>query len=75
MPMLKLALIVGACASLCVSAASWSAGYPPEIAITRGVGAFMALSFLGFFAELVATRVSVPSAPAGGAAEDQDASS
>lgn len=56
MPMLKLALITGACASLCVSWASWSAGYPPEIAITRGVIGFMAISLLGFCAELVATR-------------------
>ncbi len=56
MPMLKLALITGACASLYVSWASWSAGYPPEIAIARGVVGFTAISFLGFCAELVAAR-------------------
>ncbi|MFN8638341.1 MAG: hypothetical protein U0360_02520 [Dehalococcoidia bacterium] len=53
MPMLKLALIAGACGCLCVSYASWVAGFPPEIALTRGVAGFMAFSLLGFFAELI----------------------
>ena len=56
MPMLKLALIGGACACAYVSWASWSAGYPPEIALTRGVVAFMAVSLLGFIGELTAAR-------------------
>lgn len=53
MPMLKLALIAGACGCLGVSYASWVAGYPPELAVTRGVAGFMAFSLLGFIAELI----------------------
>ncbi len=56
MPMLKLALIAGACGCVCVSYASWVAGFPPEVALTRGVAGFMAFSLLGFFAELLAAE-------------------
>ncbi len=63
MPMLKLALISGACACLYVAWASWAAGYPPEIALTRGVIAFMAVSLLGFIGELTASRARPTTRP------------
>jgi hypothetical protein len=56
MPVLKLALLAGAGACLYVAWASWSAGYPVELAITRGVGAFVAMAVLGFLGELTIAR-------------------
>ena len=52
----KLALLAGACACVVVAGTSWNAGYPPEIALTRGVVAFVAMSVLGFLGQLTASR-------------------
>ena len=66
MYLLKFALLIGAGACVYVAWASWSAGYPPEIALTRGVIAFMAFSLLGFVGELTASRAAQPVAEAEG---------
>ncbi|MSP21506.1 MAG: hypothetical protein EXR66_00515 [Dehalococcoidia bacterium] len=52
MPMLALALVTGTGAFVYVTWTSWAGGYPPELALVRGVGGFMAMSLLGFIAEL-----------------------
>jgi hypothetical protein len=57
MPMLTLALFSGAGAFVYVAWGSWVGGYPPELALLRGVGGFMAMSFLGFIAELTVATV------------------
>lgn len=53
MGVLRLGLIVAAFAFVYVTWASWSAGYYPEIAMFRGLLAFMAVSFVGYLGELV----------------------
>ena len=63
MPMLTLALFSGAGAFVYVAWGSWVGGYPPELALLRGVGGFMAMSFLGFIAEMTIATVR-PEAPA-----------
>ncbi len=68
MPVFKLALLAGACACLVVAAASWRAGYPPEVAFTRGVVGFVAMSVLGFLGQLTVSRAGAPEAPGGLAA-------
>lgn len=57
MPMLLLALLTGAMTFLYVSWASWVGGFPPEIALFRGVLGFMAISVLGFVAELTVATI------------------
>lgn len=52
----KLALLAGACACVAVAGASWNAGYPPEVALTRGVFAFVAMCVLGFLGQLTVSR-------------------
>lgn len=52
----KLALLAGACACVAVAGASWNAGYPAEVALTRGVVAFVAMSVLGFLGQLTVSR-------------------
>jgi len=52
----RLALLAGAAACLVVAAASWNAGYPPELALTRGVFAFVAMCVLGFVGQLTVAR-------------------
>lgn len=64
MPMLSLALFSGAGAFLYVAWGSWVGGYPPELALLRGVVGFVAMSLFGFVAEL--TISSVRSRPASG---------
>lgn len=68
----KLALLAGAGACLYVTGASWAAGYPPEIAITRGVVGFVAMTVLGFVGQVTvargrATGPNVPAAADGAA--------
>lgn len=53
MGVLRLGLIVAALAFVYVTWASWAAGYYPEIAMFRGLLAFMAVSFIGYLGELV----------------------
>ena len=53
MGVLRLGLIVAAFAFVYVTWASWAAGYYPEIAMFRGLLAFMAVSFIGYLGELV----------------------
>lgn len=53
MGVLRLGLIVAALAFVYVTSASWAAGYYPEIAMFRGLLAFMAVSFIGYLGELV----------------------
>lgn len=63
---MRLALMLGGIAALYVAGASWSAGYPPEMAVVRGVLSFMAVSFIGYLAELVVvTAPAVASDEAG----------
>ncbi len=58
----KLALLAGACACVAVAGASWNAGYPPEVALTRGVVGFVGMCALGFLGQLTAAR-GVTTAP------------
>ena len=70
--MLKLGLMLGGIAFLWVSWASWSAGYPPEIAAVRGLIGFMAICTVAYFAELVvstATPVAGEAAAGGSVAQ------
>jgi hypothetical protein len=67
-PILRLALMVAALACLYVGWSSWSAGYYPEIALLRGLLAFIAVSFVGYLAELVVA--TTPSAEDAAAGED-----
>jgi hypothetical protein len=74
---MRLGLQAAALVFLAASAASWVAGYPPDIALLRGMIAGTAVGFGGFLIELlVATspvrprsepaaqaRVSVPASP------------
>ena len=53
---------------------SWNAGYGPEIAVLRGLLAFMAVSLIGYVGELiVATAPPARAAPQAGSAEAADA--
>ncbi len=53
MGVLRLGLIISAFAFVYVTWASWVAGYYPEIAMFRGLLAFMAVGFIGYLGELV----------------------
>ena len=53
MAILQLGLIVGALCFLYVVWASWSAGYPPEVASLRGVVAFGAVAIVAYVGELI----------------------
>lgn len=53
MVVLKLGLYLAAAAWAWVSWASWSAGYPQEVALLRGMVAFGAVSLLAYAGELV----------------------
>lgn len=53
MPVLRFGLLLAALGFLYVSWASWSAGYWPEVALLRGLVAFMAVSLLAYVGELV----------------------
>lgn len=70
MPMLTLALFSGAGAFLYVAWGSWVGGYPPELALARGVVGFMAVSLLGFVAEFTIATVR-PERPAQAASPRQ----
>jgi hypothetical protein len=63
MPMLTLALFSGAGAFVYVAWGSWLGGYPPELALARGVVGFMAVALLGFVAEFTIATVR-PEQPA-----------
>jgi hypothetical protein len=52
MPVLRLGLMLAVLGCVYVAFASWSAGYPPEVALLRGIVAFMAFGFLGYIGEL-----------------------
>lgn len=67
MGVLRLGLIVAGLAFGYVTWASWAAGYYPEIAMFRGLLAFMAVSFVGYLGELV-----VSTTPQDAAAEVED---
>lgn len=64
MVILRLGLIVGSLAFLYVGWASWSAGYPPEVASVRGVVAFMAVTIVAYFGELVVATAPEQHQPA-----------
>lgn len=53
MEILRLGLIGGSLAFLFVGWASWSAGFPVEVAAARGTVAFMGVSFIAYLGELV----------------------
>ena len=53
MVVLRLGLIVGALAFLWVGYASWRAGYPPEVAVVRGVIGFGAVAIVAYAGEMV----------------------
>ena len=61
---LRLGLTVAAMGFLIVTIASSRAGYPMEIALVRGLLAFMALSFVAYLGELVIATSSLPNAAA-----------
>ena len=64
MPMLTLALVTGAGAFLYVAWGSWLGAYPLPLAIARGVIAFVAVSLLGFVAELAIATLRPERLPA-----------
>jgi len=53
MIVLKLGLYLAVVGWGWVSWASWSAGYPPEVALLRGMVAFGAVSLLAYAGELI----------------------
>ena len=63
MPTLTLALVTGAGAFLYVAWGSWLGAYPVSLAIARGLIAFVAVSVLGFLAELAVATLR-PERPA-----------
>jgi hypothetical protein len=65
MPTLTLALVTGAGAFLYAVWGSWLGGYPMPLAIARGAIAFVAVSLLGFLAELAIASLR-PQRPAAG---------
>lgn len=67
MPILRLGLILGTLGFGYVTWASTDAGFPIEIAVVRGMLAFMGLSFVAYVGELVVA--TAPSAAAGGSAD------
>ncbi len=66
MPVFRFGLSLAALGFLYVSWASWSAGYWPEVALLRGLVAFMAVSLVAYAGELV---VATAQPPAGQQAE------
>ncbi len=64
MGVLRLGLIVAGLAFGYVTWASWAAGYYPEIAMFRGLLAFMAVSFIGYLGELVVSTTTPQDAEA-----------
>ena len=62
-PMLTLALVTGAGAFLYVTWGSWLGAYPISLALARGAIAFVAVSLLGFLAELAIATLR-PARPA-----------
>ena len=73
MPLMMLGLAGAGVAFLYVSWASWSAGYPPEVALLRGLLGFMATALVGYAGEFI--LATAPSRAAGqpAAAEQQPA--
>jgi hypothetical protein len=53
MPVLGLGLTVSGLGFLAVSWESWSAGFPVEVALLRGLIAFMAINFVAYVGELI----------------------
>lgn len=53
MAVLQLGLILGGIAFAGVSWASWTAGYGPEVAVVRGLVAFMAASLVAYAGAVV----------------------
>jgi hypothetical protein len=64
-PILGLGLMLSGLAVLGVSWLSYAAGYPVEVALLRGLLAFIAVNFLAYLGELI-----VATAPPVAAAED-----
>lgn len=60
---LRLGLIAAALACVFVCVASWRAGYPPEVAIVRGVVAWVAVAVVAYGAELVVATTRVRTVP------------
>lgn len=61
MVILRVGLYLAVIAGLYVAWASAHAGYPPEVAVTRGVIGFMAAAFVAYLAELVVMTAPPPS--------------
>ena len=72
MAILHLGLALGAAAFLYVGWASWNAGYGPEIAVVRGLIAFMAVTFVGYIGELI-VATAPPARQDAGAEPEQPA--
>ena len=62
MPVLTLGLVGAGLAFLYVSWASWSAGYPPEVALLRGFVGFMATALVGYTGELIVATATARAA-------------
>ena len=58
---LRLGLMLAGVAFLYAGWASWSAGYGPEIAVVRGLVAFIAVSLVGYVGELIVATAAPPS--------------
>lgn len=79
MPVLRLGLVFAVLGCAYVAWASWAAGYPPEVALVRGMIAFMAFSLVAYIGELViatappARKAATPAAERGAPAVESDA--
>ena len=60
MLLMRLGLTLAAVAALLVSVGSWLAGYPTEVAILRGLVAFVGISLVAYLAELVVATTPPP---------------
>ena len=61
MLVLRMGLMLGAAAFLAVGALSFQAGYAPDVALLRALGAFCVLGMLGYAGELIVA--TAPPAP------------
>ena len=62
--MLQLSLLIAGLAFLYVGGVSWNAGYGPEVAVLRGLLAFMAVSAVGYVGALIVATAPPPRASA-----------
>lgn len=73
MAVLSVGLVVGAVVGAFVSGGSLDRGFPIEVAMVRGVVAFMALAFVGYLGELIVVTAPPRERDADRQTSDEDA--